>query len=284
MTTDEDTCDFSFEMLDFVCIGGSVNRANEDVGGWSQRTAWIIDGATSLDRSKNWNPTSSRWIASAAHGLMCDIVQNLTLSTDEIFAELSRRLANKWSEYRKDESLIPPAASAAIVRVFPSSSRLELAVLGDCVIVCQADAQSNPMVVTGEQFVAQEEAILSDLPNIKASSEGLGDTLVRNRLRYIHGPPRLVLSIFPDVVESVARVDIPDPRGATVLVASDGFARAIEVPTYGQSWANILRVASDSGLTSVLRTLREWEDADPAFTASHYKESDDAAAALLRIV
>lgn len=274
----------ALEILDFVSVGGSVSKPNEDSGGWSEYAAWIVDGATSLDESREWNLTSSRWLATVAHRIMGDLTQDAPIGTREVVSELSEGLASNWAQFSGNEHLIPPAGSIAMLLLHPEQAALEMAAIGDCVIVLRDNSSGKAQVITGGEFVAQEQEYLAQVPDPQAQTDEFISDLVRNRLRYIHGPPRLVLSIFPAVAETTIIKSIQDPPESIALIASDGFARALDIPEFGHSWERVLEVALGRGLTSILSAVREWERNSASFAASQYKASDDASALLLRVV
>ena len=88
-----------------------------------------------------------------------------------------------------------------------------------------------------------------------------------------------VLSTNRVVAAAVEPVVVLDPVGVLILVASDGYARALSLASCGDSWGTLVEYADQVGLHTLLAELliAEFHAAD---TTGQLERSDDATAVL----
>ena len=87
----------------------------------------------------------------------------------------------------------------------------------------------------------------------------------------------------PGAAAEVEVVEAAADRGSALLLATDGFTRAVRLKRFAGSWDGLLAACEAEGLSAVLAELRAAERDDPDFAAGEYKASDDAAALLVRV-
>ena len=270
--------------LDQVSVGGSSRPFSEDAFGWTRTAAWLVDGATSLDASRDWAPTSARWMASTTSSLLAGLCSRPGLDARELIGGVVEGLAAGWIDIAEDEShLLPPAGSLGLVVYDIEHDRLQLTTIGDCVIVWSSPKRGEQAVVTDNVIVTAEEIHSRHVARSRLSDSVLREELIRNRRMYMEGEPGWILSTNPRVVEALTPLVVDDPVGDVVLIASDGFARSIALPDFHDSWSTLLKTVWSVGLASVLQQLRTQEREAPSFSDGRYKTSDDASALLLRV-
>lgn len=271
------------------CVNQGVPGGfNEDASGWTAHAAWVVDGATALDGSSHWERTSGRWAATAVNNLLTEVNANgnrppASDGLDAVGAikQVVDDLSRAWSEAIADvesSELLPPVCSLGMARLTPDLNRMELVTVGDCAIIWRSST-GGERVMVDTRFAADEAEISRRYPNGGGTSE-----LVARRMDYINGWDGLwVLSTNRQVADALQPMLVEDPDGDLVLIASDGFARAVELPRYGGSWGDLLVDAAESGVASVLERLREAERRELSSINGKLKTSDDATAVLLRV-
>lgn len=270
--------------LDQVSVGGSSRIFNEDALGWTRTAAWLVDGATSLDASRDWDQTSARWMASTTSGLLAELSSRPGSDARDLIDGVVEGLAAGWIDIAGDEPhLLPPAGSLGLVVYDIEHDRLQLTAIGDCVIVWSSPKRGDEAVVTDNAIATAEESHRRHVTRSRPSANALKEELVRNRRMYMEGEPGWILSTNPRVVEDLTPLVVDDPAGDVILIASDGFARSIALPDFHNSWSTLLKSVWSMGLSSVLRQLRTQERNTPSFIDGRYKTSDDASALLLRV-
>ena len=277
------------EILD--CVNqGAPGGFNEDASGWTAHAAWVVDGATALDESSDWERTSGRWAATAVSYLLTAVNANGNRSPTSdgldvvgVIKQVVDDLSGAWGDIVADadagsSEFLPPVCSLGMARLTPDLNRLELVTVGDCAIFWQSST-GEERVMVDTRFAADEAEISRRYPNGGGTSE-----LISRRLDYISGRDGLwVLSTNRKVADALQPVLVENPDGDLVLIASDGFARAVELPRYGGSWRDLLFDAAQSGVASVLEHLREAERRELSSINGKLKTSDDATAVLLRV-
>ncbi len=276
------------DILDCISQGGSGGY-NEDASGWTERAAWVVDGATSLDESRNWERTSGRWAATEVNILLAGLnaegngAPEANLDAAGALEQVVDGLSRGWEGVtaKTDSSrLLPPVCSLGMVRLTPGRDGLELVTVGDCAVVWQSSSRRIERVIADTRFAADEADISRRFPDGGATSE-----LIARRLDYISGRSgSWVLSTNRRVADSLEPLLVEDPSDDLFLIASDGFARAVELSKYCGSWEELLDDAIDSGLAWVLWLLRDAEFRGELLVNGKLKDSDDATALLLRVV
>lgn len=276
------------EILDCVSQGGP-GGFNEDASGWTERAAWVVDGATSLDESRNWERTSGRWAATEVNNLLAGLnadgngAPEANLDAAGAIKKVVDGLSRAWEGVTANtdaSKLLPPVCSLGMIRLTSGRDGLELVTVGDCVIFWRSASRGAEKVISETRFAADEADISSRFPAGGGTSE-----LISRRLDYINGRGGLwVLSTNRRMADFLEPLFVEDPADDLFLIASDGFARAVELPRYGGSWGALLVDVTGSGAASVLERLRNTEQRVGSSANGRLKNSDDATAVLLRVV
>lgn len=270
--------------LDIVSAGGSSRPFNEDAAGWTRTAAWIVDGATSLDASAEWYQTSARWMAATTHNLLTELSLLPAVDTRALVRGVVEGLSHEWNEITASRpELLPPAGSLGLVLHDRQRNRLELTVIGDCLLVWSPPNRAGEVVITDVAIAATEASHGRHVAKSRPSSDELQAELIENRRMYMEGDPGWIISTNPRVADHLRPLVVEDPAGDLVLIASDGFARAVELPEFHHSWGAVMKSVWSEGLASVLHRLRAHEQQTPSFGEGRYKTSDDASALLLQV-
>lgn len=269
--------------LDQISVGGSSSPFNEDATGCTRTAAWVVDGATSLDASRNWDQTSARWMATTTSHLLVELATRPGLDSRGLIRGVVDGLSVEWNALGRDETLLAPAGSLGLVVYHTAEDLLELVTVGDCLIVWSSPKRGHARVLTDADISEAEKEHGRHVADHRPSANDLSGELVRNRQMYMAGEQGWIISTNPRVVESVDPLVVEDPVGDLVLIASDGFARCVTLPEFDNSWSSVLKAIWSEGLASVLYRLRKQEHEVPSFGAGRYKTSDDASALLLQV-
>ena len=264
------------DVLDYACLGG--NRRNEDAAGWTRSAVWVIDGATAIDDTAAWSETSGRWIATETQILLGELtVLYPAVPFPHLIGHLVKRLADRWKAHTSHVNsplLLPPVCSLAMAWLRSDPPRLELVTIGDCVAVCFRPSTGDTVVVTETNFSVNDTAAAYLPPDQRDAA------LIADRREYIGGTQGLwVLSTNLAVAGAVVPVVVDDPAETLVLVASDGFARAVSHVHGVDAWGALLMSADRNGLHTILADLRRAESQTRA-EGKLKAPSDDAAAVL----
>jgi hypothetical protein len=268
--------------------GGDIN---EDAVGWSDRAAWVIDGATGLGfASLSDDESDARWLARRlsqsfarhADDLACPLVEVLRHAVAEARAELLARCATLPEPY------LAPSACAAIARL--AGDRLEYAVLGDCTLLVPT---ADGLCALRDGRVAElERPILAHLAALRQSGVTERNALraeifprvVAMRSRINRADGYWALGLDPDAATHAISGTLQPRPGAPLLLASDGLTRLFDLfgaCTVEQFYAAALA----EGLPALLDRLRALEHADAeGERCARIKSSDDASGLLARIV
>lgn len=279
------------EIVDSVADAGQ-GVCNEDVAGSGSRSAWIIDGATGVE-SREILPacTDARWLSDFIDSLLTKglIDQGGTLETapiETVFASIAQSVHLALTEHNYPSEMLPPACSMGVVRLF--DSHVELALVGDATLFYAPSTSSDAIELSNPYFGKREAAaVRARHAGISSDSTLSADdrsSIAGRRRRYIDGSDgQFIMSSNPGVQNGVAvRTAAPVEAGATLLLCTDGFARATVSYRLYRDTMQMLEAALRSGLPAILRALRDFESTMGGST-ENYKASDDACAILLRV-
>ncbi|MEI9996614.1 MAG: protein phosphatase 2C domain-containing protein [Rhizomicrobium sp.] len=277
-----------FEVLDTISLPGDPLKPNDDAFGHADSAAVVLDGATSLGDSLMPGDSDAAWIAHfGARRLMAHVKDG-----DNPHDALRHTLADAQKSFealRRHPPQEPwqiPFASMA----FASEARggFDFLWFGDCAGLLFA---ADTVEVLGESFAhkASEADRAAKLAKEKGVAPASGANLpefipaLRAARSRINSGTKWVFS--PDVraADHVAHKRVAAPKGATLLLASDGFlALATDYGRYTPH--TLMHKAMAKGLGILADELREIEEADPqGHKHPRFKKSDDATAVLLRL-
>jgi hypothetical protein len=276
-----------FEILDTLSVPGDPLKPNDDAFGHADNAAVVLDGATSLGDPLMPGDSDAAWLSHfGARRLMAhmrdgeapgDALRYALADAEKSFKALRRREPQEQWE-------IPFASMAFASR---TSDGFDFLWFGDCAgLLRRADEKVE---VLGDSFASKvlesrRAAKAAKALNIAPVADGEltpflpGLRKARNRVNtgthWAFGPD-------PRAAEHVATKHVAAPKGAMLLLASDGYLAL--TTDYGRYTAQgLLEKAIVKGLAVLGEELREIEDADPQGRKyPRFKKSDDATAVLL---
>jgi hypothetical protein len=278
------------EIIDAVSSSSGV--ANEDRAGAFGSLAWVIDGATDVIAPPLAGDISdAAWLAEEIErGLRLDAAGAV-----EPLADLPTYLADGLAQaFDRARRRAPagreehPSASGVVVRL--KGAMLEYVSLGDCALIAEDGNGLRSLGVeedgSGDRWV--RDAIEADrradpgAPQAKLR-ENLWPKLRAARAAMNTPGGYGVFSITPPPAHFVRSGGLALEPGATVLLASDGLTRLVDVfRRYGAR--ELFDKVRTHGLASLVEELRQVEHADAAcISFPRAKISDDATGLLLRV-
>jgi hypothetical protein len=284
---------------------GSPGRTNEDVAGSTDRSAWVLDGATGLggDDLIAGEPAAA-WLARAYDQRLRAAGARKLAAPSALFARVITEVA---AEFKAIRARAPrhryeqPSAGMIFVQL-RKAGRLEWASLGDCRAIlrgCSGRMRVTPGSATLRRL---DRKAITELAARRRAAEAHGmdppyaDLLaaVRPTLRKHRGQLNRpgadgywVLAGHTAAVGHLACGELPVPdRGDPVrgLLVSDGFYRLVDTfRRYGD--AELLDAAlRPGGLVALRDELRALEQADPECrNPLRLKPRDDATALLFQV-
>jgi hypothetical protein len=281
------------EILDSISEPAKALAGNEDRIGWTETSAFVIDGATNLGPS--FMPPAfndSAWIAELARRhftasitpdrALRDVVRELCADARRKFQAIAGADSEPWQH---------PNASFQMLRV--TEIGVEIAGLADCALFLRdASGSITRHNGTGKtKSVEQDEARRAIARMGKLGPDGEGyrdpDAIVHIRQRRaLHNTDRgsATLGIHPEAADRV-RIELPAVGLPAIgLLCTDGFADIVD--GYAQIHAEeLIERALGEGLATLLAEIRHIENTvDPdGLRFPRYKRNDDASAILVRI-
>ncbi|HXC54818.1 MAG TPA: protein phosphatase 2C domain-containing protein [Rhizomicrobium sp.] len=281
-----------FEILDTLSLPGDPLKPNDDAFGHAQNAAVVIDGATSLGDPLMPGDSDAAWLAHfGARRLMAHVWDG-----DAPQDALRHTLADAKKSYEALRRRPPQAQwempHASMAFAFEAPDGLDFLWFGDCAGVLKRPGAA--VEVLGEAIAAKtrEAARVAKLAKESGLSPvGAGGNrpeflpALRQARNLLNSAARYwVFSPEPRAADFVGSRRVAAPRGALLLLASDGFLAL--VTDYGRySEDTLMDKALAKGLGLLADELREIEDADPqGHKHPRFKKSDDATAVLLKLV
>lgn len=267
------------------CTSAST-YCNEDIFGFTDHAAWILDGATSLSRRTLVN-AAGQTISDAAH-----FVSAFSSRFEEVVEQkeaIRLALEDSLDTVRRDgaiqrylkEGVDVPSASFSAVTLRPR--RIQVANLGDCTILLQIDG--GAIVQIGSSAVRQLDAqLLSRYLELKAE---LGDREVvwshlvpiirQNRGKMNEPNGYWILEPQGLGLRGLEEIDIEFNKSVRGLLVTDGLYRIVD--TYGLTSIEMFfeEAFGASGLENLIAKTREAETLDSnASRWPRVKLADDA--------
>ncbi|AJA11655.1 hypothetical protein FG91_00663 [Sphingopyxis sp. LC81] len=246
--------------------------ANEDVVGYTDFAAWVIDGASGIGENLVSAVSDAQWFAQRVDRELRDLLASKpTMPFEDLFAAVIRHCRSSYSTLARR----PPAGrhelpSAAIAFVRALPEKVELATLGDCRIAYRS--------LGGEEFAehgdggnigpfehrtkALARSILAERPEISAAElfEELRPQLVQNRAFMNVDGGYWVLGLQMEAIERADRAELPAGDWAIAL-ASDGFLRLADMFAHlGAS--DLLSIENRAEFEKCYSDLRNLEQVD----------------------
>lgn len=283
-------------MFTHLDSGSIASRTfNDDRFGHGRHLAWVLDGATDLiesplagrDSDAEWLADFAQtWLLGFAHA--ADPEPDLEALLSGLVSDASHAFARVQTRAPADRSEYP---SAALLLAGRTPNGFRWLGLGD----------STALLKTADGLVSRHNTEPDDagdtwLRDLIITRRAAGEiteaaplrTFViedlraaRRRLNMPNGYAVLSIVDPPDAL--INRGAVTAPVGSTVLLATDGLMRLVDV--YGQmDDAELFGAVERDGIAAVFETLRRVEDEDATCTTyPRVKQSDDATGLLLRL-
>ncbi len=278
-----------FAILETLSLPGNPYKTNDDAFGHVDNAAVVLDGATSLGDPLMPGDSDAAWLAHfGARRLMAhvrdgdapvDALRYALADAQKSFEALRRRPpAQAWE--------IPFASMAFAVE---APGGFDFLRFGDCAGLLARPGEA--VEILGESFAAKahEARLAAKSAKEKGVAPAAADNLpeflpmLRKARDRVNRGDHWLFSPDPRAADHVARQHVAAPKGAMLLLASDGFlALATDYSAYTAD--SFFAKAVSGGLAALAEELRAIEEADAdGRKFPRFKKSDDATAVLLRI-
>ncbi|WP_423464877.1 protein phosphatase 2C domain-containing protein [Promicromonospora sp. MS192] len=250
-----------------------VGEFNEDLAGNNDTCAWMFDGATDTIGTFRPDPrtTGAYWISRTCDEWLRR--HDLTQRPAETITELAAHVKASLRDAGMPREALPPACSAGIVR--RSADEVAAAIVGD--IFVYHDGRDD--LLDYPAFGANERRAVRAQTSPQQAAEGIAE----RRRRYLAGSDGAwVLGDNPYVAAGARTIAWPAVRGDIVLLATDGFARAVTDYKIAASWHELVELVRERSASSVIDMIREHESTADT-QAALFKKSDDVCVSLVQI-
>lgn len=248
--------------------------ANEDLVGSAGAYAWMFDGATDMPPTLRPDPrvTGAYWLAHFGDTWLRENVRDQ--EPHELLGGIAAAVRKEIDHLEELDDGLSPASSAAIVRI--DGTRLAAAAVGDVSVynISQGELLLDPYYAAVEHAAVAEQSRSGDAA---AATAGI---VARRRELLSDGGDQWILGDNPMVGDAALRREWPAEVGQELLLATDGFARAVTDYGLAGSWDALVGMIRSHGVQGVIDRIRRFEVG--ADRTHFFKRSDDACAALIR--
>lgn len=268
------------QLLDTATSKGEGDM-NEDLSGGTDPYAWMFDGATDMPPTYCPQPhvTGAYWLAH--HGDAWLTAHARDQEPHTLLSDLAAAVDTTLRDRGMPDGALPPATSLAITRL--SGDRLTAAVVGDVAVY---NITHKDLLLDARFGTNERTAVAQHLPtNSRRSDDGgraaqVDGIIARRRadLTGRNGP--WILGNNPAIGTGALRRSWPMAPGDLLLLATDGFTRAVTDYNIATSWTDLADMLLAHGIEHVIDRIRHFEAR--ADRTAFFKKSDDACAALYR--
>ncbi|MEZ5923774.1 MAG: protein phosphatase 2C domain-containing protein [Hyphomicrobiaceae bacterium] len=277
--------------LDRVSLAGGV--INDDRVGAAGDLAWAIDGATDvLDEPLIAGGSDAAWLAGVLDGTLAELADKPPPSPLDLVHTLTSTAARRFTAEQRRAPAAPfeqPSAAALIVCL--RGEELEFVSLADCQCLVRRPGEVTVAIGADAEVTQGDRRVIEVMQTIRADSNaGWREARASVWPRIRAARARLntpegygVLSIIPPPDKFVRTGRMPVVAGTTLLLATDGFMRLVDL--FGRySSDEMVEIALRQGLPALADELREMERADgECVHVPRTKPHDDASAILVGI-
>ncbi|MEM9170524.1 MAG: hypothetical protein AAGC56_12830 [Pseudomonadota bacterium] len=270
--------------------------ANEDLVGGAHAAAWVLDGATGVGADALNAPSDAHWFV---HAFDRRLTEALTAApgapASHAVREATRAVADDYAAALPRPSPdYPPSAAFVMARALGETAdgiALELVALGDCSAYVKT-VEGLVEVFDGAGPTPIDARSLDALKRMQDASPDATPNEISARLRPVLRSNRdrmnvvggyWILSLDAVAADHLVRRIVRVDRGAPIVLASDGFTRAVDMLALDPPdvfYAHVVR----EGPEAVAHAVRAAEAADADCRRfPRFKRSDDATCAVLLI-
>lgn len=287
----------AFTLLCAASAPGS--RTNEDAYGvWPAAAApcaaWVLDGVTGInDRALLPGPSDAAWFVAQVQDMLPALLAAAPAAPiadllGALVQGLEQRQSASWLDPRGADGREAPSASFVLVRLL--DDEIEIARLGDCLVLLESEEGAvrvldSPVL---QRIEAETKRAILDLR--EAGITGLAE--IRERMMPMlraqrHRRNQLdgygVLAAEENCLSKIEIDRLPVRICRRVLLVSDGYYRLVDHYN-AMSDTQLIQETERMGADALLKRLRAIEDGDARSALyPRLKMSDDATAVLLGI-
>jgi hypothetical protein len=262
------------------CNYAGSTSPSEDAVGWTDTSAWMIDGATSFGVPDTHRQYDVRWLVDLLNTELA--IDDETQSVTETLARLAKKVDTELTSCRFPSDAVPPSGAIGLVRL--RDTKLEWAILGDVVLVI--GLQDNSCIVASDWEIARREEQM-----IAASA-----TMTPFELTHFGSERRIrdmnrdggywILSRSTTAADHAIIGNVLARDVASILMMTDGFSRCVDTLSIYDQWEHLLSdIRNGASLAAIGAEIRLRErDDQQRLKYSRLKISDDAAALHLHVV
>lgn len=277
------------KVCDTLCYQGSA-KYNEDIVGFNPFGAWVLDGATGLNKKNLISCKSdANWYVNWWNNyLHKNIHKEITLK--EIMINGVRLITNEYYlKVNKDkiERLDTPSSSIAAIKFY--DDKLEYFLLGDCTFYFKLDEKVS--VIKDRSLCYLDKLVYDDmekLPNLETLSfeeikNSVMKTILSNRLKKNTENGYWILDFDENAINNALNGFIDVKENIKIMLASDGFS-CISDRYKNIEEQNLINEVEKYGVGEIYSKLRTIELDDFSTTRfPRFKINDDSSCVYLEI-
>ncbi|WP_182877714.1 protein phosphatase 2C domain-containing protein [Microbispora sp. H10670] len=271
-------------VLDLTESPGASARPTEDRAGSSGYLAWVIDGATDFTEERSLPGGSNvQWLVNFVDQRLRDIGRaEHPTGVHAVLNSLAEEARHRLVEIAPEGLRNHPCCSIGVAALLPD--RLELGRIGDATLIAYRGPEVAHEVSTNFFDKREAGAVVRSRAEQQSRQEVIDDMFSR-RLEYIKGAhSESVFSGHPETVLKIHSATLPLDRADSVLLCTDGFARAIADYAIFPDWRMLRRRVDEKGFNEITSRIRQHESQlDPTAQTPRFKNADDLAAILVSI-
>lgn len=274
---------------DILTSKGS-SQVNEDRVGFTDRAAWVIDGATGFGKNYIDKTSDAVWYVSWWHKFL-EKETSSNLNTIELMKKGIKMVREEYlrkSGLDKIDVLSAPSASIAIVRL--RDTDLEFFILGDCNIYLGGNSN---MVIKDDRVGKFDNMVYSMMNRLncfnlqdkrcqKSNIKTIRSLLETNRKRKNTQKGYWILSFEEEAVDNSINGIIKISNHMEVFMASDGFTCSMDKYRLLDE-LDIISTVKEYGLRTLLNNLRKFERGLDANRHPRFKTMDDSSCILVSV-
>lgn len=287
------------QILETFSDPGNAAKPNEDTFGHTENHVWVIDGATGVADSElmpalsDVHPVSdAKWLAETASAELTAHAARFGADLSGLMRHVIETLRQKFEAGRtRKPNGRYELPSAAMVLSHYADATLTVANFADCRLVLLSD--DGEMTQFGDKHSDRSPASRARTAALLDKAGEGGDPFalpevmayLRQQRSYQNREDGYwILGLDPAAVSHMRHWTMRLTKPVTGLLMSDGFA-SLAYDYQRITPAELVTMARDQGLESVIRAVRKFEREDDPLKKIYprFKGSDDATALLFRV-
>jgi hypothetical protein len=247
---------------------------NEDLSGSAASSAWMLDGATDVGTTFRPDPrmTGAYWLVHQVDAMLAS--DSGEASHGSLLGKVASQVDAKLRRLGLDDSHLPPACSAGIVTL--DSPHINVSLVGDVFIF---KLEGNRLLSDGRFGRNERKAVQGQV--LGGTDGQLG--IAQRRQGYIRGHnDQWILANNPSIGQHITSERWECQTGDHILLATDGFARAVTDYGLFDNWLSLTLAVMRNGAESEVDRIRAYERVTRD-SRSHFKRADDVCVAMYRV-